>query len=106
MAHEIYNLEPTGLFSHGTLILTLLYFSTNTYEIFAYADPAPCFALGAQANVGGAFLKAGVSQQTDLHAAFGFGNQHKDHSGEFNSDNMSRWQFWDSLLFTDFGFTR
>jgi len=50
--------------------------------------------LGAQANVGGAFQ----NQQIDLHASFGFGNLHKDHSGQFNSDNMNRWPLWQQFL--------
>jgi hypothetical protein len=86
--------EPTDTFLRGTLWLRPLYFPTNRYEIFAYADPAPCFALGAQANVDGAFQ----GQQIDLHAIFSFGDQHKDHSGEFNSDNMNRWSFWQQFL--------
>jgi hypothetical protein len=73
-------------------------FPTYTYEIFAYCDTAYCFALGAQADVGGAFLHDGSPQQTDLNATFGFGKQHKDHSGEFNSDNMQRASFWSKVL--------
>lgn len=69
-------------------------FPTSTYAIFAYCDEARCFALGAQANVGGVFQ----NQQADLHTLFGFGNQHKDHSGEFNSDNMNRFRFWKEVL--------
>ncbi|HUA65491.1 MAG TPA: LamG-like jellyroll fold domain-containing protein [Alphaproteobacteria bacterium] len=65
-----------------------------TYKIFAYCDEAHCYALGAQADVGGVFK----NQQVDLHSLFGFGDRHKDHSGEFNSDNMNRWQFWYQFL--------
>lgn len=68
----------------------------NTYQIFAYCDEARCYALGAQANVGGAFTTA---KQTDLsQPPYNFGGQHKDHSGEFNSDNMNRALFWNQVL--------
>jgi len=67
---------------------------SDRYTIFSYADPSWSYALGAPANVGGAF----DNQQVDLQASFGFGNQHKDHSGEFNSDNMNRLQFWNTVL--------
>ena len=71
-------------------------FPTYTYAIFAYCDEARCFALGAQANVGGKFTTA---QQVDLsQSPFIFGDQHKDHSGEFNSDNMNRSLFWNETL--------
>jgi hypothetical protein len=38
------------------------------------------------------------NQQVNLQITFGFGDQHKDHSGEFNSDNMNRWFFWQQVL--------
>jgi len=77
---------------------TEINFPTYTYEVFAYCDTAYCFALGAQANVGGPFLHDGSPQQIDLNATFDFGIEHKDHSGEFNSDNMNRLQFWQQFL--------
>jgi hypothetical protein len=95
------NLKPdsdytyyAGQFYRGTFSLTPIFFPTNTYEIFAYCDPAPSFALGAQADVGGAFQNG----QIDLHVAFDFNDQHKDHSGEFNSDNANRAAFWNTML--------
>jgi hypothetical protein len=88
-------LYSANQFYRGTFFTTPLYFPTNTYEIFAYCDPAPCFALGAQANVGSVF----AGNQLDLFASpFNFGDLHKGHSGEFNSDSMSRWSFWQQFL--------
>jgi alpha-tubulin suppressor-like RCC1 family protein len=87
------------VFTRGTLWLTPLYFPTNTYEIFAYADPACSNALGRQANVGGAFLSLGEPAQVDLDGApFNFGPDHKGHSAEFNSDNMNQAIFWNRLI--------
>jgi hypothetical protein len=71
----------------------------DTYQIFAYCDEARCYALGAQANVAGAFKVGAIYQQIDLsQQPYNFNNLHKDHSGEFNSDNMNRSQFWDEVL--------
>jgi hypothetical protein len=76
-----------------------LNFPANTYEIFAYADPAWSYALGAQANVGGAFKPGLTYQQVELDVApYRFLNTHKYHSAEFRSDNMSRAVFWNMLL--------
>jgi hypothetical protein len=67
----------------------------DTYQIFAYCDEARCYALGAQANVGGVF----DGNQVNLFSApYNFGSEHKGHSGEFNSDNMSRAPFWKEVL--------
>jgi hypothetical protein len=104
------NLKPdTGFSWNGINFFaggTEIDFLTSTHEIFAYCDEARCFALGAQANVGGAFLKSGTIQQINLQAhPYDFADQHKDHSGEFNSDNMHRAQFWDSVL-GNFGVAR
>ncbi|HEV2455650.1 MAG TPA: alpha/beta hydrolase [Verrucomicrobiae bacterium] len=94
------DLKPDGGFGWDGLHFYMGYLEIQidlpayTYKIFAYCDETRCYALGAQANVGGAFKK----QQVDLHALFGFGDQHKDHSGEFNSNNMNRWQFWQQFL--------
>ncbi len=72
-----------------------LYFPNNTYEIFSHADPASSLALGAQADVGGVFS----GNQLDLNALpYIYGNLHKGHSAEFNSDNMQRATFWKALL--------
>jgi hypothetical protein len=94
LGHSYFN----GQFYRGTFLQTPLYFPGDTYEIFAYCDAAPCFALGAQANVGGAFLSLGEPNQLDLDTTFNFGSLHKGHSAEFNSDNMSRAVFWNTLL--------
>jgi hypothetical protein len=83
----------------GTNSTTYLSFPGDTYEIFAYGDEARSFALGAQPNVGGVF-KPGLSyQQIDLRQSpYGFDREHKYHSGQFRSDNISRAVFWDILL--------
>jgi hypothetical protein len=62
----------------------------------AERDPSWSYALGGQADVGGKFA---VAKQIDLsQSPFNFGNQHKDHSGQFNSDNMNRSQVWNQAL--------
>ncbi len=84
----------------GTNSISALNFPANTYEIFAYGDQAHGYALGAQANVGGAFLTLTNYNQVELDVApYSFGPQHIYHSGEFRSDNAQRWQFWDEVLF-------
>jgi hypothetical protein len=94
-----YGYNDTDQFYRGILTTTPLYFPANTYEIFAYADEARCFALGAQANVGGVFKVGETYRQIELDIApYNFGLEHKDHSGEFNSDNMSRSIFWNTAL--------
>ena len=86
-----YSCDGANFFA-GSYLLTLPF---NTYQIFAYCDEARCYALGAQANVGGVF----DGNQTDLSSApYNFGSEHKDHSGEFNSDNMNRVSFWNEVL--------
>ncbi len=97
------DLKPDLGFSwNGTDFLigsTVLDLPQDTYQIFANCDEARCYALGAQANVGGAFKVNGVYEQVDLsQPPYNFNNLHKDHSGEFNSDNMNRSQFWSKVL--------
>jgi hypothetical protein len=98
------NLKPDMGFSYNTSSNKFygagmeLHFPQNPYLIFAYCDEARCYALGAQADVGGAFLSSGGFNQLDLGATYSFGNLHKGHSAEFNSDNMNRWPFWDTSL--------
>ena len=83
--YHIYN-SPTN---------TPLAFPQQTYMLYSYADQAHAFALGAQANVGGAF--GGNQVELDV-APYRFLSQHLYHSAEFRSDNASRWQFWDAVL--------
>jgi hypothetical protein len=78
-----------------------LYFPADTYEIFSHITQAQCYALGSQVNVNGAF--SGSQVELDI-APYNFGTPHKDHSGEFRSDTVHRWSFWDSVL-GDFGIT-
>jgi hypothetical protein len=78
---------------------TALFFPTNTYEIFSYADEARSYALGAQPHTGGVFKKGFVFQEVELDSSpFNFGSSHKYHSGEFRSDTPQRWQFWNQVL--------
>jgi hypothetical protein len=77
----------------------MLNFPTNTYEIFAFCQQAKCNCIGEQPNLGGQFSFRGALQQVDLRQApYNFGNEHKYHSGQFRSDNMSRAVFWNQLL--------
>jgi hypothetical protein len=73
---------------------TELVFPRDRYEIFSACDEARCHALGAQAGVLGQFS----GNQVNLQSTFGFGNLHKDHSGQFNSDNMNRGLIWNRVL--------
>ena len=82
----------------GTNSTTYLSFPGDTYEIFAFADPAWSYALGAQPNVSGAFTTA---KQVELNKTpYNFDATHKYHSGQFRSDNMSRAIFWSTLIST------
>jgi hypothetical protein len=73
-----------------------LYFPTNTFEIFSYIIEGRCYAVGQQVNVGGVF---DTNKQVNLaNAPYDFGNTHKDHSGEFRSDNADRAPFWNKVL--------
>jgi hypothetical protein len=78
---------------------SLLSFPTNTFPIFAFCDQSRSLALGEQQNVAGVF-KVGVTyQQIELdNPPYNFGPKHIYHSGEFRSDNMQRWQFWNQVL--------
>jgi len=94
-----YGYDATSVkFTKNYSAATELDFPENTYEIFAYCDTAFCYALGEQAFVGGPFLILGAPDQLNLDAIFSFGNTHAGHSAEFNSDNMNRADFWNTLL--------
>jgi pimeloyl-ACP methyl ester carboxylesterase len=85
-----------------------LYFPASTYEIFAYADRAWSYALGAQAHVGGAFKKGSSYQEVNLPSVWPVDthpnstnnpySEHVWHSAQFRSDNMSRAVFWNTLM--------
>jgi len=78
---------------------SLLGFPADTYRIFAFCQQADCNCIGEQGNIGGQFTSLGIPQQVNLRLApYNFGNQHKYHSGQFRSDNMSRAVFWNQLL--------
>jgi pimeloyl-ACP methyl ester carboxylesterase len=89
----------------GSTIQVNLAFPTNTYEIFAFGDPAWSYALGAQANVGGVLKSGSTYQQVNLpgvwppdtHPLGGY-KDHVWHSAEFRSDFASRANFWNTLL--------
>jgi pimeloyl-ACP methyl ester carboxylesterase len=94
------NLKPdTGFSYSGTNFFaggSEIDFPSATYEIFAYADEARCYALGAQANVGGVFS---ISKQLDLFAApYNFGRLHVGHSLQFRLDYPQSTLFWNTLL--------
>ncbi len=77
----------------------ILTFPANTYEIFAFCLQARCNCIGEYPGLGGLFNPA---LQVDLQLPpYNYGNTHKYHSGEFRSDNMQRWPFWNQLLKTD-----
>jgi hypothetical protein len=91
-----YHYELPGQFYN---LFTPLNFPTDTHRIFAFADEARSYALGAQANVKGAFLSNNQIDQVELDVApYSFGDTHKYHSGEFRSDSAQRWPFWNSVL--------
>ncbi len=77
----------------------ILTFPAKTYEIFAFCQQAKCNCIGEQPSVGGQFTFRSIPQQVDLRLApYNFGNEHKYHSGQFRSDNMSRAVFWNQVL--------
>jgi hypothetical protein len=97
------NLKPdTGFSYSGTNFFaggSEIDFPSATYEIFAYADEARCYALGAQLNVGGAFKVGAVYNQLDLFAApYNFGRLHVGHSLQFRLDYPQSTLFWNTLL--------
>lgn len=79
-----------------------LYFPTNTYEIFAYCDEARCYALGAQANVGGKFFGNQVKLPDVWPPDPYNGNYtaHLWHSAQFRADTTSAWQLWRQTIVT------
>ncbi|MGH7976412.1 MAG: hypothetical protein ACREC8_07095, partial [Limisphaerales bacterium] len=95
----------SGLFYQGTLLTDPLYFPTNTYQIFSYADPAWSYALGAQVNVGGAFLTLTNYNQVSLPSVWPPDPTQKNyiehfwHSAEFEDDYPPMWLFWDEVLY-------
>jgi hypothetical protein len=83
---------------------TPLSFPGDTYTIFSRIIQARCYALGAQLNVGGAFLNLTNYNQVDLPSIWppdpsghNYGD-HLWHSAEFRSDYPQRWLFWDEVL--------
>jgi hypothetical protein len=73
----------------------------DTFEIFAHIAEAKSPALGASVN--GDNRTAGViSWNLDTSAEFSrsqrFTGAGEDHSAQFRSINMERWQFWQSFL--------
>ena len=88
----------TGSGTNGTHYLI---FPGDTHEIFAYGDPAWSFALGAQANVNGAFNNQQINLQS-VWLADPLPNHdyssHFYHSAEFRSDYPSQVNFWRTVL--------
>jgi hypothetical protein len=95
-----YNPE-TGIY-YKNFSLNQLSFPTNTYELFDTLIQAPCYALGMQPDVKGAFQKSEIPQQIDLQSVWpldaGGYKDHVWHSAEFRSDSAQRWQFWNQVL--------
>jgi pimeloyl-ACP methyl ester carboxylesterase len=92
----------SDIFIRGTYTETILNFPNDTYEIFAYADPAWSYALGAQVDVGGIFstnnqVSLPSVWPADIHNGNNY-SAHVWHSAEFRSDNAQRWQFWKQVL--------
>ena len=107
--YSVSGLHPNGFYvqyGSGTNDFTNLNFPGDTYRIFAYADPAWSYALGAQPNVAGVFQKNGLSQQLNLPSVWPLdplNNNYKAHlwhSVEFRIDNPPMWQFWQQVLTT------
>ena len=83
----------TGSFDWFYRLLTQLRLVDDRYEIFSWAAESRSLALGAQVTQGV------MSQSLSLKSApFGFGNQHKFHSGQFRGMNMERRHYWERLL--------
>jgi hypothetical protein len=96
--YSVSSLHPNGYYVQYGSSSNAFYnlnFPGDTYPIFAYCDQSWSYALGAQANVNGKF--AGNQVELDV-LPYGFGAQHKFHSGQFRSDDAQRWQFWNSAL--------
>jgi hypothetical protein len=90
-----YNISGNKFYAEGIEVD----FPSATYQIFAFCDEARCYALGAQANVGGPFKVGQNYQQVELDAPpFDFGPQHLYHSVEFRLDNGQNSLFWGELL--------
>jgi pimeloyl-ACP methyl ester carboxylesterase len=87
-----------GAGTNGTHYLN---FTNNTHEIFAYCDPSWSYAIGAQADVSGAFNKRQVNLQsvwiTDPLPHHDY-SSHFWHSAEFRSDYPSQVNFWITVL--------
>jgi hypothetical protein len=80
-----------------------LSFPADTHEIFSFCDEARCFALGAQADIQGAFNGFQVDLQgvwpADTHPQpHGLYSAHAWHSAQFRSTNMKQADFWDTIL--------
>jgi hypothetical protein len=88
--------DPSGYYQQLGLIQLPLSFTNNTYQIFSVCAQSYSLALGAETNIAGAFsLKVPINLNV---APYDFGNAHKGHSGQFRSDNMTRWVYWQQLL--------
>jgi hypothetical protein len=99
--YNVSSLHPNGYyvqFGAGTNAYRNLNYPGDTYTIFAYCDQARSYALGAQANVGGPFKTLSYHQVDLTLDPFDFSTTHKYHSGQFRSDNVTRWQFWNQTL--------
>jgi len=72
-----------------------LKFPADRHEIFAFVAEGQSRALGRQPGVGGVFN----GNQINLGGTpYNFGSEHKYHSGEFRSNIVARWSFWEQFL--------
>jgi hypothetical protein len=80
---------------------TQLSFGPDTAEIFAHIAEAKSPALGASVE-GGNSTQNVIKRSVDTMKAFSehqrFGGNQEDHSAQFRSINMRRWEFWNLLL--------
>jgi hypothetical protein len=93
---------PESYFHYiGPYVTDQLFFPTNTYELFSYVTEARCYALGAQADVGGVFGSSQVSLQSvwpqDTIIPFDY-SAHFWHSAEFRGAYAAEVIFWKTLL--------
>lgn len=84
---------------NGRQVLSLY---SDAPEVFAHIAEAKSPALGASVEEGGFSTQKAIKQNLDTMTAFSeeqkFEGDDEDHSAQFRSINMRRWEFWDRLL--------
>jgi len=98
--------SPTSIETRGDMIPTFsgraLKWEDDTYEIHAHIAEADSPPLGA-AEEGNSQLVGNVignrfNLNTSLSSNQVFESEEEDHSAQFRSTNMRRWEFWDEIL--------